>query len=244
MAELTERLSIVMPVYNEVKAIEAVLAELDRAILAHLPTAELVVIDDASTDGTGALLDGLADRYDRLRVVHATVNVGHGPTVSRAIGVTNGDWILQLDSDLECDVNDFWLLWSHRSTAELVLGVREPRRAALHRLLLSRLAAAVVSLLAGRRIADANTPFRLFRRALWDELQPYFPRSASVPSLLTSLGAGVQGRPIVEIPVTHRARPFGRSSLSAAGLLIFSARALAELLICRARLASTLPRSD
>lgn len=236
---MTERLSIVVPVYNEAGSIARLIVDLDRAILARLPSAEIIVVDDASTDGSAALLDRLAETHSRLHVEHGPRNLGHGPTVCRAIDLSSGGWIFQLDSDLQCDVDDFWLLWDRRQGAELVLGVRAARRDPRHRLLLSRASSAAVGLLGGRRIRDPNVPFRLIRRELWDELSPRFPSGelALTPSLLVSVGAAYLGRPIVEVPVTHRPRPHGSSSLRILKLLSLSARALADLVAYRARLA-------
>jgi glycosyltransferase involved in cell wall biosynthesis len=233
---VSQTLGVAFPVYNESAVIETVLAELDRVVMTRLPSASAVAVDDASTDGTAAALDRLAGRYRWLRVEHATQNRGHGPSVCRAIAESNGDWVFQLDSDAEFDIEDFWRMWDRRGEAELVLGVRRKRHAPRHRRLLALTVSALVSLLAGRHLSDPNTPFRLFRRRLWDQLQPILPRNGLVPSISLCLGAAATSQTIVEVPVTHRPRPHGRSSLSGRGLVAFCARALIEVTAFRMRL--------
>ena len=233
---MSQTLGVALPVYNERAVIETVVAELDWVVMSKLSSASAVAVDDASTDGTAATLDRLAGRYSWLRVEHAAQNRGHGPSVCRALAVATGDWVFQLDSDAEFEIEDFWRLWDRRGEADLVLGVRRERHGPRHRQLLAWTVSALVSLLAGRHLSDPNTPFRLFRRRLWDELQPIFPSDGLVPSILLSLGAAATSQAIVEVPVAHRPRPHGRSSLSGRRLVTFCARALVEVTAFRKRL--------
>ena len=71
------RLSVIMPVYNEEGAIVQAIEEVQRHVLDHVPSSELVVIDDGSRDRTGALLDDAASRDTRIDVIHQP-NGGHG----------------------------------------------------------------------------------------------------------------------------------------------------------------------
>jgi glycosyltransferase involved in cell wall biosynthesis len=159
--------------------------------------------------------------------------------VISAISASTGDWIFQIDSDGQFDLEQFWELWRQRDRADLVLGIRVDRHDPRHRIALSLGVAAVVSLLAGRRIRDPNVPFRLYRRSLWEELRPLVRDDALIPSIFVSLGAAVRRHRIVEVPVTHRPRPYGRSSLQAGKLLVFCLMALRQLIEFRVRLGRT-----
>ena len=70
-------LSVVMPAYNEEASIELAVAELQQHVLNTTPGAELVVVNDGSRDRTGKILDQLAYRDSRIRVIHQP-NRGHG----------------------------------------------------------------------------------------------------------------------------------------------------------------------
>jgi dolichol-phosphate mannosyltransferase len=225
-----------MPVWNEATVIEEVLAELDRDVVSRFAGAvRATVVDDCSTDGSGDVLDRLAAAYDWLDVVRATENRGHGPSVREGLARSSGEWLFVLDSDGNIPAADFWRLWEARAQADLVLGVRVNRRDARHRLLLTRAVRIVVSRLAGRPLQDANVPFRLLRRAVWDDLSPFVGADALAPSIMVSLGAALRGRRVVEVPVEHRPRPGDASSLRRIRLLRFSARGLVQLVRFRVR---------
>jgi len=227
-------LSVVVPVWNEEGSISLLVEELARV----LPEHELIVVDDASTDETPRILDGLQQRYPALRVERLERNSGHGAAVAKGIELTSGEWVFVLDSDRQIVVEDFNRLWAARDGAALVLGLREPRRDLLYRRAGSRFVAAFASLLAGHRLRDPNVPFRLFRRRLWSELSPAMAVGARAPMLTLSLGAAVQGESIVQVPVSHRARPWGRPSLAGLRLVRFGAQTVAEMLRFRLRLVS------
>jgi glycosyltransferase involved in cell wall biosynthesis len=89
------------------------------------------------------------------------VKRGQGPSLRRGLAVSSGEWIFLIDSDRQFVADEFWNLWNRRQDADLVLGLRRPRRDAFHRVVLSVVVSLVVSLLAGRRIRDPNVPFSL-----------------------------------------------------------------------------------
>jgi glycosyltransferase involved in cell wall biosynthesis len=223
-------LSIVMPVYNEAAVIESIVLELERQVVRRLPDVELFVVDDCSTDGTAGVLDRLAGEREWLVVDHAARNAGHGPSVVRGLRRTGGAWIFQLDSDGQFEVADFWKLWDARAEADLMLGVRVDRRDPVHRLVLSRVVALAVTALARRQLRDANVPFRLIRRELWEDLDPLLPPSTLAPSILVALGAVARGWRVAQIPVRHLPRAGGSSTLRSIRLVSFSLRGLRELL--------------
>jgi dolichol-phosphate mannosyltransferase len=230
-------LSVVVPVYNEESSIKQLVLDLGRDVVPLVADVEVIVIDDASTDGTPAILAELADGRPWLQVRRADRNAGHGPSVVRGLEEASGDWIFQLDSDGQFVVAEIDRLWSRRETADIVLGIRAARRDPGHRLALSRFVRLVVSALVGRHVRDANIPFRLFRAALWADVRPFLPRPALAPSILVAVGAVARGWRIVEVPVTHLPRERGASSLRQFRLVLFSLRGLLQLIAFRVALA-------
>jgi dolichol-phosphate mannosyltransferase len=231
-------LSVVMPVYNEAAVIEPLVMELERELVGALGEAEIevIVVDDCSTDATADILVRLAHDRNWLTVDRARVNAGHGPSVLRGLRSAAGDWIFQLDSDGQFLVEDFHTLWRLRDEADLLLGVRVTRHDPAHRLVLSRIIRLAVSLLARRKLRDANSPFRLLRRELWEDLDPLIGERVLAPSIMVSLGAARRAWRIREFPVTHLARAHGPSSLRSLRLFSFSLAGLRELLAFHRRL--------
>ncbi|MDP2291641.1 MAG: glycosyltransferase family 2 protein [Actinomycetota bacterium] len=211
MSECT--LTVVMPVFNEERVIRDVLAAVARDVLDLVPFSELVVVDDHSTDATAAVLAEVAARDPRVRVLTNSSNAGHGVSVRRGFDAARGEWILQIDSDGQVDLTQFATFWAQRDDVDLVTGVRSQRHDPRHRLVLTRVTRLVVSVLARRRLRDANAPFKLVRSSLVRHLADRMPADAFAPSILVALGAARSGARIREVEIVHLARPFGRSTL-------------------------------
>jgi glycosyltransferase involved in cell wall biosynthesis len=225
-----DSLSVVMPVYNEAAGVADVMADIRRHILDVVPGSDLVVVDDHSTDDTATVLEGIARTDARIRVLVNDVNVGHGRTTRRAMDASTGQWIFHLDSDGQVDVSEFGLLWEQRSNHDLVLGMRVHRHDPLHRLVLTRLTRAVVSLLARRWVRDGNVPFKLIRRSLYDHLRAAIPETAFAPSIMIVIGAHRSHARVAEIETTHLRRTHGRSTLRLKRLAVAVGRSLVETL--------------
>jgi hypothetical protein len=90
-------------------------------------------------------------------------------------------------------------------------------------------------------MSDANTPFRLVRRPLLEEMRVYLESGTLAPNILIALGASVRGWRVVDVPVTHLARERGVSTLRKVRLLKFSLRGLAQLVAFRYRIARATP---
>src|SRR6202790_1579616 len=100
-------LSILIPVYNERTVVERSLSLVLAAPLPENMDRELVVVDDCSTDGTGAILEMLAGYDPRIRLLRHEVNQGKGAAVRTAIQNARGDFCLVQDADLEYDPSEY-----------------------------------------------------------------------------------------------------------------------------------------
>lgn len=206
-------LSVVMPVYNEEAVLAAVLSDVTRHVLDLVPSSELVVIDDRSTDRSADELALFATTDPRVRVLTNPVNSGHGASVRRGFEAARGEWIFQIDSDGQVDLGQFAELWAMRGDADLLMGVRVVRHDPRHRLVLTALTRVVVSVLARRRLRDANVPFKLVRASLVRHLLPLIGIDTFAPSLLLTLGAARSHARITEVEIRHFERAHGVSTL-------------------------------
>jgi dolichol-phosphate mannosyltransferase len=93
--------SIVLPVFNESKVLEKLIAHLQSAVSACATTAEIIFVNDGSSDGSGEILDSLAARHNEVRVVHFSRNFGHQAAVQAGLVQARGDVVLVMDSDMQ-----------------------------------------------------------------------------------------------------------------------------------------------
>jgi glycosyltransferase involved in cell wall biosynthesis len=230
-----------MPVYNEAGAIAGVVADLTREVTALLDGAEIVLVDDGSTDATPGILDRLAAEHAHVTVIHAEANRGHGPSLRRAFETSRGEWLFQMDSDGQQVPAEFWDLWALRDDADLVVGVRRGRSEGWHRDAVTAAARWANRLVGGRALRDVNVPFKLIRRELWEDLADDVPRTPVAPSLLVAVGAALRGWRVAEVEVSHLPRRHGRSTVDLRLLARLTMGALVELVGFRRRIARRAP---
>ncbi|HRW36409.1 MAG: glycosyltransferase family 2 protein [Acidimicrobiales bacterium] len=217
-------LSLVIPAHDEEATIDAVVRDSVAVVRRLAPGAgEVIVVDDGSTDRTGELLDALAAELDEVAVVHQRPNRGHGPALLVGFDRARGRWIGHLDSDDQIPAGELESLWPAREAAALVLGTRTDRDDPRHRLVVTVVVRAIVSALARRYVRDANVPCKLVERSLWTTARPLLPDDTFAPSIALVVVAARRGVAIEQVPVHHRARAHGASSLRPVKL----ARALA-----------------
>src|SRR5262245_23786496 len=206
-------LSVVMPVYNEeagiVGVVEAWSSALDRLGISY----ELRVYDDGSRDRTGELLDQVARGRASVVALHHE-NRGHGPTILRGYREARGDWVFQVDGDDEMGPEAFPSVWSRREEADLVLGFRTGRQSPPSRRLVTASSRLAVRALFGAALRDVNTPYRLYHRTALVRLLGVVPLDAFAPNVILAGLAVRGGLRVVEVPVPHRERRTGVSSIA------------------------------
>jgi glycosyltransferase involved in cell wall biosynthesis len=231
----TGPVSVVMPAYNEEGAIEAAVRDVALQILDRMPGAELIVIDDGSRDGTGAILDRLAAEDRRVRVVHQP-NGGHGAALRRGMEQAGGDYLLLIDSDRQIPIESFDTLWQAAQGRDAAIGVRAQRHDPPFRLWLTRQIRRSLRVLFGVSLRDANVPFKVVRRSAWLAARPYIPEGTLAPSLFLAVFLKAKGMDVVEVDVPHLERQTGVASIRRWKLLKFCGRAFRQLLAFRRRL--------
>lgn len=228
-AKMSPLLSIVIPIYNEEEVIEQVIRDIHSAILSKLPDSELLAVDDGSSDSTPLLLDNLARVYPQVIPFHKE-NGGHGDALLYGMERAAGEYIFLMDSDGQTDPTDFWPLWNRREEAEFLCGVRVKRYDPVHRLVIARLLRIGIRMFFGVYCRDANVPFKLFTKELWQRARPFIPRDTLTPSLFLSIWANKSPDGYQELNIRHLARESGSSTIRYLKLIRFCARAFVQLM--------------
>lgn len=157
-------LMVVMPVFNEQASVRKVVLEWFQEIENWTEDFVFLAINDGSTDGTLRLLERLRDQLgSRLEIINRP-NRGHGQSCLegyRTACARGIPWVMQIDSDGQCDPQYFFRLWRLREKAEVIYGYRFRRDDGWRRGLASVVLKAVLLVVARAYCIDANVPYRL-----------------------------------------------------------------------------------
>jgi glycosyltransferase involved in cell wall biosynthesis len=210
-------LSIAAPAYNEEDGIAALL----DGWLDHLRRCqqierfEIVVCNDGSRDGTGALLDAKARETPEMRVIHLERNRGAAVALATAIGQTRGEWVLLIDSDGQFPIANLETLISAvaASNALAAIGVRTVKRDAVFARFGSWASGAICNWFHGSSYRDFNSALKLVHGPLLRSLH-LEARGLNYSTEITSKLLERDVHPI-EAEIVHVRRARGRSSLKA-----------------------------
>lgn len=208
-------LTVVMPSYNEAEIIEACIREWHSEVVSRIPGAELLVVDDCSTDATGAIVERLAGELPGVRCIRPERNGGHGRALLfgfRHVAPSH-EYVFQTDSDRQHRPADFWKLWAVREGHDFVFGRRSHRADGALRIVITNAMRLLISALWSVWIPDANCPFKLMRRSSLSRVCADIPKDAFIPMVMVSIGARRQGFRFTDVPVAHLARNGGTQSL-------------------------------
>jgi len=200
------QLSAVVPAYNEAESLPSLLSELRSALDATGRSWELVLVDDGSSDGTGALLLTEAARDPRLVIVRFEKNAGQSAALAAGLARARGDVVVTLDADLQNDPADIPSLLAALADADVVSGVRAKRHDSWIRRVSSRIANATRRAVLGDSITDIGCSLKAYRREVLVGLPMFVGVHRFLPALCAFRGARV-----VEVPVHHRPRTRGVS---------------------------------
>ena len=120
------KLSVLMPVYNERKTLDEIVSRVLKQRIKGVDSLELVIVDDASTDGSTEIIEQLAGNYQQIEPIFQKKNCGKGAAIREAIEVASGDVAVIQDADLEYNPDDFQLILTPilQGDADVVYGSR------------------------------------------------------------------------------------------------------------------------
>lgn len=206
------QVSVAVPLFNEEATIEELLERVRRTLEERGTSFEIVLVDDGSTDGTGALLARAAAADPRVRVRTLSRNFGQAAALCCGIFESRGDVVVTLDGDLQNPPEEIpRLLDALVAGVDVVTARRIARHESAWRLAGSRAVHWIARLLVGIDIEDFGGQFKAYRREVieatrtaWAPGKPFFALAAWL------------GFRVVEVPVRHDPR---RSGASRYGLL-------------------------
>jgi len=204
------RVSIVVPAYDEAESIEPILRRLDVV----LDDAEVIVVDDGSTDGTAGIAEGLSGELGfELRVIVLPQNQGKGAAVRRGITASRGDVVGIQDADLEYDPADLPVLLAPilAGTADVVYGTRMRGNGVrqMHKftnLVANRFLSILTDLLYNTTVTDMETGYKVFRGDLVRSFHLTSDDFRIEPELTARVLRHPEELAFLEIPISYFAR--------------------------------------
>ena len=201
-------ISVFLPVYNEEPNLPPLHAKLNEALSKLGRSAEIVFVDDGSTDGSLKILREIAAKDERVRVVALKRNYGQTAAMAAGIDAARGDVLIPMDADLQNDPADIVRLLEKLDEGyDVVSGWRKNRQDKLiTRKIPSMLANRLISWIGGVPLHDYGCSLKAYRRESIKDVKLYGEMHRFIPIYASWAGARV-----AEIPVEHHARTMGQS---------------------------------
>lgn len=222
VSQSSPALSVVIPFFNEAPNVAPLLAELREALSGLGVDAEVLCIDDGSTDTTAEELAREAEASPTVRVERFAVNRGQAAALWWGFQNACGIWIAMLDGDGQNPPGELTRLWALRDTADMLAGARIGRQDSWLRRVMSRVANVTRRLLLRDGVSDTGCSLKLFRREVVRSFLPIRTLYSFLPAFAVAAGWKV-----TEVPVAHRARLAGTSKY---GLRVMAIHPLLDLL--------------
>jgi len=208
------KLSVVIPCYNEEQTLADVVAKVGAADTAGLDM-EIVIVDDCSADDSAAIAEKLAQTDPRIRLFRHDVNQGKGAALRTGFASASGDLVIVQDADMEYDPADYVKLIAPitNGDADVVYGSRFLQRDAteahylLHGLA-NRFLTTLSNLLTGLKLTDMETCYKLVPKRFLDQITITENRFGIEPEITAKL-AHMKPKPrLVEVPVSYVNRSY------------------------------------
>lgn len=196
-------LSFLIPAYNDESTIEQLIRraiEVGRSVAENI---EVLVVDDASTDDTGKLLDSLEKKHKELRVIHNSINLGYGGAVKLLYYFGKSDWLFSIPGDFQIDPSEVVKLVDRTDQADMILGLRKNRMDTMNRKRQSNIYNTLLRYLFGIPIHDINS-VRLMKRSMMQTIR-LTTNSAFVDAEL-AIRSIRMGYTVIEVPIEHKER--------------------------------------
>jgi dolichol-phosphate mannosyltransferase len=207
-SETAPELSLFLPVLDEEENLRPMHAKIAAALDTLGKTAEVIYVDDGSTDKSLAVLKEIAAADDRVRVISLRRNYGQTAAMSAGIDAAKGEILIPMDADLQNDPADIARLLEKLDEGyDVVSGWRKNRQDKLiSRKIPSQMANKVISWIGGVHLHDYGCSLKAYRREVIQDVRLYGEMHRFIPIYASWAGARV-----TEIPVDHHARTMGKS---------------------------------
>jgi len=200
------KISVIVPVFNEEENLPILVPQLFEVLKGIGLPFEMIFVDDGSSDGSREILRRMASQYRSLHVIRLKENRGLSTALHAGIREAQGEKIVTLDSDLQNDPADIPRLMEYMADYDMATGWRQKREDPWLKKISSKIANAVRNRLSGEDIRDSACTLRVFKRECLKDIKPFNGMHRFFSTL-----ARTEGYRVIEVPVSHHSRRFGKS---------------------------------
>ncbi len=207
-AQRKPHLSVFLPVFNEEKNLRKMQEKISLALGEVGDSAEIIYVDDGSTDNSLSILKEIAGEDARVRVISFRRNYGQTAAMSAGIDAAKGDILIPMDADLQNDPKDISRLLAKLDEGyDVVSGWRKKRQDKfITRRIPSIIANKIISWIGGVHLHDYGCSLKAYKRDILQDVRLYGEMHRFIPIYASWAGARV-----AEIPVEHHPRIAGDS---------------------------------
>ena len=200
------KISVVIPVYNEVDSIPRLYKELSD-VLSNFDWYEIFFIDDGSSDGSDKVIKKIIETNSKINLIQFHRNYGKSAALAEGFKYADGDYIITMDSDLQDDPGEIPnLIKKLEEGYDLVSGWKKDRKDPISKKLPSKLFNFITRLFTGVKIHDFNCGLKIYKKSVIKTLELYGGRHRYIPAM-----AGQKKFKVSEIIVNHRPRIHGKT---------------------------------
>jgi glycosyltransferase involved in cell wall biosynthesis len=218
-------ISVVVPVYNEEGNLPLLIPKLVEVLRSLGRSYEMILVDDGSSDGSRRILKEMAPQYPFLQILRFKENRGLSTALVAGMKEARGENIVTLDSDLQNDPADIPKLLRYLDHYDMATGWRQRREDSWLKKISSIIGNSVRNWISGEAIQDSACTLRVFKKECINGI-PMFNGMHRFLSTLVKM----RGYRIIEIPVSHHPRRFGKSKYNIRNRIV---RSFIDLLAVR-----------
>jgi len=222
-------LSVFFPAFFDEKNIDKVVSKAVEVLESlKLKEYEVIIIEDGSPDKTGEVADKLAEKFDKVRVIHHKTNMGYGATLKDGFLNAKLDYVFYSDGDNQFNLEDLRKFVALLSYADIVVGYRKAKQYSLYRKFTSLSYNYLLKILFGIRYWDIDCAFKLFKADLFKKIN-IESKDAFIDAEIM-IKAKLLGYTSTEIGVQHYPRVDGISTGARPSVII---KTLKEIFVFR-----------
>jgi|TARA_B100001964_G_scaffold104398_1_gene116626 glycosyltransferase involved in cell wall biosynthesis len=200
------KISVVIPVYNEVESVEQLYKELIK-VLSSFDSYQIIFVDDGSSDGSVNVIKKIVKNDKNTKIIQFHRNYGKSAALGEGFKNADGEYIVTMDADLQDDPKEVPnLIAKLEEGFDLVSGWKKDRKDPLSKKIPSKFFNFITRLFTGVKIHDFNCGLKIYRQSVVKTLEIYGGRHRYIPAL-----AGYKNFKVTEIIVNHRPRLYGET---------------------------------